>query len=207
MPKTIDSSLPAATIEALDAVLDIAPEDAEVYHDSPPTFKRIEIDDTPISVEVVPESTSTALANPEALTSEQLEEIDAERRQSIGKGKGHELSNWETMRILEMYHKEKKTQMEIARYIHCNQSTVSKIINKYRSTTDLGKMLLQANAMQLVEKLVQTENPKVIAKVLAGLKGSDGTRLIEAERDFGGPAGPAGNQIFVGVKVNLGNKS
>jgi hypothetical protein len=116
-----------------------------------------------------------------------------------------ELTNFEAAHILDLYYRGHKTQCQVAAILKCHQSTVSRILDKYGDTTLLARKTLAAGAQAMAERLVKDSKPKEIVKTLRGIRGLDGTRVLEPERDYGAGAGGAGaiNPIFIGIKVDV----
>lgn len=161
-----------------------------------------------VDAEVVPDTTLQPLSPvvpPPALTPEQLAE-DAAEGAARRAGNSHDrLTHFETLALLDLYHREKLTQVQIAKRLNVNQSTVSRTLAKYADTTALAKQRLRARSEEIVEKIIDNGEAKDLIKLLKGIKTDDGTRVLEADREFasGKPAKDGRPNVYVGVKVDV----
>lgn len=81
---------------------------------------------------------------------------------------GEKLRPIDELRIVEMAQKG-ETQEAIAAVVRCDQSTVSRTVAKYQDTRPLARKRLEAEALNMVERLVTDAKPQTILKIMGKL--------------------------------------
>ena len=81
---------------------------------------------------------------------------------------GEKLRPIEELRIIEMTRKG-ETQEAIAAAVKCDQSTVSRTVARYEDTRPLARKRLEAEALNMVERLVTDAKPETILRVMGKL--------------------------------------
>jgi len=151
--------------------------------------------------------TPAPLRSESGLSVEQHDEDHADARIARRRQGNHAyLTELERQEIVTLYYERRWTQMRIAKKLGVDQSTISRTLARYIDTTRLAKMRVRARAEEIMDKIIDTAEPKELIKLLKGTKTPDGARVVDAEREFvtGGKGGGSGaTNVAVGVKVTV----
>lgn len=140
-----------------------------------------------------------------SLTPAQVAEDAQDGHIQRARGEGSEFTPNERETILDLYYNRKLTQTQIAKQLGVHQSTVSRLLGRYRDTTTLGKLRLKARTEEILDKAIdiaiEQKDVKELVRLLKGTKTPDGVRVVEPDREFvtgkGGKDG--GPNIFVNM--------